>query len=221
MYLEGNSDLTKCIPENLFDVPTSDLRALARALNLPTCEETCAWGGALPNPDNEGLVADCEALLAALNSLTVDSASNALDWSTREPIAGWRGVYPGGSPERVIKFEIKQPLRLRGYLSAELARLSSLQILDLSDNRLRGEIWDDFGDLANLHALNLQGNRLTGGIPRELSGLTNLETLDLSDNELGWKDTGKIDQPRQPAVLAPGRERFYRVHSPRVAGRGD
>ena len=129
-------------------------------------------------------MADCEALLAALNSLTVDSASNALDWSTREPIAGWRGVYPGGSPERVIKFEIKQPPRLRGYLSAELARLSSLQILDLSDNRLRGEIWDDFGDLANLHALNLQGNRLTGGIPRELSGLTNLETLDLSDNEL-------------------------------------
>ena len=184
LYLEGNSDLTKCIPENLFDVPTSDLRALARALNLPTCEETCAWGGALPNPDNEGLVADCEALLAALNSLTVDSASNALDWSTREPIAGWRGVYPGGSPERVIKFEIKQPPRLWGYLSAELARLSSLQILDLSDNRLRGEIRNDFGDLANLHALNLQGNRLTGGIPRELSGLTNLETLDLSDNEL-------------------------------------
>ena len=73
--------MTKCIPENLFDVPTSDLRALARALNLPTCEETCAWGGALPNPDNEGLVADCEALLAALNSLTVDSASNALNQS--------------------------------------------------------------------------------------------------------------------------------------------
>ena len=31
LYLEGNSDLTKCIPENLFDVPTSDLRARARA----------------------------------------------------------------------------------------------------------------------------------------------------------------------------------------------
>ena len=167
----------------------------ARALNLPTCEETCAWGGALPNPDNEGLVADCEALLAALNSLTVDSASNDLDWSTREPIAGWRGVYPGGSPERVIKFEIKQPPRLRGYLSAELARLSSLQILDLSDNRLRGEIWDDFGDLANLHALNLQGNRLTGGIPRELSGLTNLETLDLKRPARSGSSSLRLSSP--------------------------
>ena len=189
LYLEGNNGLTKCIPEILFGVQTNDLVTLGVTLGLPTCEDTCAWGAALPDPDNGDLVADCEALLQAHNSLAANSASDALDWSTRKPIGGggWRGVRLDGSPERVVGLEIAPPPQLWGYLSSELARLSNLQTLDLSDNRLLGKIPDEFKDLTNLHTLNLQGNQLTGGIPRELSGLTNLRILDLSDNDLSGR----------------------------------
>ena len=183
LYLEGNIGLIKCIAEILFDVQTHDLGKLG----LPKCEDTCAWGAALPDPENGDLVAECEALLQAHRSLAANSASDALNWSTREPIGGWRGVRLDGSPERVVGLEIAPPPQLWGYLSSELAKLSNLQTLDLSDNRLLGKIPDEFRDLTNLHTLNLQGNQLTGGIPRDLSGLTNLQTLDLSDNDLSGR----------------------------------
>ena len=197
LYLEGNGGLIKCIPENLFGVGTNDLRTLG----LPTCEDTCAWGAALTDPDNVGLVADCEALLAALNSLTAGSNSAVLDWSPRKRIGDWRGVYPDGSPERVIKLEITMPPRLWGYLSAELGNLSSLQILNLSGNRLMGKIPEELEGLTNLHALDLHGNQLTGGIPARLSRLANLQTLDLSDNELSMRIPGQLTELAQLGFL--------------------
>ena len=180
LYLEGNSGLTRCIPENLFDVLPNGMATL----DLPTCEDTCAWGAALPDPNNSDLLADCEALLAARNSLTASTNSDVLDWSARMPIGDWRGVHPDGSPERVIRLEITQPPRLRGYLSAELGKLSKLQILNLSYNGLRGEIPEEVEDLTSLHTLILRSNRLDGGIPVELTRLINLRILDLSDNDL-------------------------------------
>ena len=180
LYLEGNSGLTRCIPENLFDVLPNGLATL----DLPTCEDTCAWGAALPDPNNSDFLADCEALLAARNSLTASTNSDVLDWSARMPIGDWRGVHLGGSPERVIRLEITQPPRLWGYLSAELGKLSKLQVLNLSYNGLRGGIPEEVEDLTSLHTLTLRSNRLAGGIPVELTRLTNLRILDLSDNDL-------------------------------------
>ena len=191
LYLGGNSGLTECVREDLLDVQTNDLDDLD-SFNLPTCEDTCAWGGALPDPNNQGLVADCEALLAARNTLTAGQQSERLNWSARELIGTWRGVSRGGSPERVIKLEIEQPPGLWGYLSGELAKLSSLQVLTLANAGLRGEIPEELKDLASLHTLNLQGNQLTGGIPRELSGLTSLHTLDLSENDLNRPIPGNL-----------------------------
>ena len=180
LYLGGNGGLTECVREDLLDVQTNDLKSL----DLPTCEDTCAWGGALPDPDNQGLVADCEALLAARDTLTAGQPNGRLNWSAREHIGTWRGVVREGNPERVIRLEIKQPPLLWGYISREIAKLSGLQVLTLANAGLRGEIPEELKDLANLNTLNLQGNQLTGRIPRELSGLTSLHTLDLSDNEL-------------------------------------
>ena len=136
LYLGGNSGLTECVREDLLHVKTNDLKSL----DLPTCEDTCAWGGALPDPNNQVLVADCEALLAARDTLTAGQPSGRLNWSAREPIGTWRGVVRGGNPERVIKLEIEQPPRLWGYFSRELAKLSSLQVLTLANAGLRGEI---------------------------------------------------------------------------------
>ena len=181
LYLGGNGGLTECVREDLLGVRTNDL---ATSLDLPTCEDTCAWGGALPDPNNQGLLADCEALLAARDTLTAGQPSGRLNWSAREPIGNWRGVERDGNPERVIRFKIEQPPRLWGYISREIAKLSGLQVLTLADAGLRGEIPEELKDLASLNTLNLQGNQLTGGIPRELSGLTSLHTLDLSENDL-------------------------------------
>ena len=187
LYLEGNSGLANCVPESLYDVQNNDLREL----DLPACEETCAWGAALPDPADSGLVADCEALLAARNSLTAGRNSDVLDWSARIPIGDWSGVYLGGSPQRVTRFETTQ--ELWGYLSAELGKLSNLEVLNLSYTFLRGRIPEELEDLANLHTLNLGGNRLEGGIPPELTRLTNLQTLDLSDNDLRGRIPRDLD----------------------------
>ena len=181
LYLAGNGGLTECVREDLLlGVPANDLTFL----DLPTCEDTCAWGGALPDPNNQGLVADCEALLAARDTLSAGRPGGRLNWSTREPIGTWRGVVRDGNPERVIRLEIEQPPRLWGYISREIAKLSGLQVLTLANAGLRGEIPEELKDLASLNTLNLQGNQLNGGIPRELSGLTSLHTLDLSENDL-------------------------------------
>ena len=190
LYLGGNSGLTECVREDLLAVQFNDLDSL----DLPTCEDTCAWGVALPDPNNQGLLADCEALLAARDTLTAGQKSERLNWSAREPIGNWRGVVREGNPERVIKLEIEQPPRLWGYLSGELAKLSSLQVLTLANAGLQGEIPEELKDLASLHTLNLQGNQLAGGIPRELSGLTNLRILDLSDNDLNRPIPGNLTE---------------------------
>ena len=181
LYLAGNGGLIECVREDLLlGVPAHDLTFL----DLPTCEDTCAWGEALPDPNNQGLVADCEALLSARDTLTAGRPGGRLNWSTREPIGTWRGVVREGNPERVIRLEIEQPPRLWGYISGDIAKLSGLQVLTLANAGLRGEIPEELKDLASLNTLNLQGNQLNGGIPRELSGLTSLHTLDLSENDL-------------------------------------
>ena len=204
LYLGGNSGLTECVREDLLHVQFNDLKSL----DLPTCEDTCAWGEALPDPNNQGLVADCEALLAARDTLTAGHQSERLNWSAREPIGTWRGVVREGNPERVIKLEIESPPRLWGYISGELAKLSNLQVLNLPNAGLQGKIPEELKNLASLHTLNLQGNQLTGGIPQELSGLTSLQTLDLSENDLNRPIPGKLTALVNLQTLRLGGNRF-------------
>ncbi len=73
---------------------------------------------------------------------------------------------------------------MSGEIPAELANLSNLRSLDLSDNQLSGEIPAELANLSNLEDLDLSDNQLSGEIPAELGNLPNLEDLDLSDNQL-------------------------------------
>ena len=51
---------------------------------------TCSTGTAVPDPtNNPGLVSDCEALLAARDTLAGDAT---LNWSADTPIADWDGI---------------------------------------------------------------------------------------------------------------------------------
>ena len=179
----------------------------------------CATGTAVIDAtNNPGLVSDCNALLAARDSLV---GGAPLNWSANTPIADWDGVTVSGTPRRVTALDLSQN-RLTGPMPTELGSLANLQWLSLwgnqltgpvpawlgglvnlewlylNENQLTGPIPTELGHLANLQRLSLSQNRLTGPIPTELGRLANLQRLSLSQNRL----TGPIptELPRQPAM---------------------
>ncbi|AQK41746.1 Cf2-like protein [Zea mays] len=83
--------------------------------------------------------------------------------------------------------------RLEGTIPEALGSLLSLRILNLSHNNFIGNIPAQLGSLTDLESLDLSCNQLLGEIPQELTDLTFLATLNLSDNDL----VGRIPQSRQ------------------------
>ena len=154
-------------------------------LRIREAPATCSTGTAAANPSvNPGLVADCEILLAARDTLR---GTGSLNWSVSSAIASWDGVTVGGAPSRVTRLELAND-GLDGSIPSEMGRLFGLTRLDLSGNRLTGGIPSELGELTGLQSLSLGDNELTGGIPSELGGLTGLQTLYLANNAL----TGEI-----------------------------
>ena len=200
LYLDGNL-LTGCVPAGLRDVPNNDIASLG----LPFCSEhPCVSGGAVPDATNTGLISDCEALLAAQDTL---AGTAALNWSADTPITEWNGVVLGGTHGHVTELDLGA-LGLNGRIPKELGSLANLQSglwsrgqrvdgarsrpalgglsnLDVSaalaDNGLTGEIPPELGGLSNLDFLWLRGNQLTGCIPE---GLRDIEANDLGKLEL-------------------------------------
>ena len=177
-------------------------------------QSVCENGVAVPDPtNNPGLVSDCEALLAARDTL---AGTKTLDWSDNTPIEEWDGITLSGTPLRVttlrflglgslfrkVNGEIPPELGnlsaleelhllgngLVGQIPPELGSLSALEELHLGGNRLTGEIPPELGNLSNLQRLILYVNLLTGGLPSELGNLTSLVSLQVYDNQL----TGEI-----------------------------
>ncbi|WRX28664.1 Leucine-rich repeat - like 10, partial [Theobroma cacao] len=62
--------------------------------------------------------------------------------------------------------------------------LTTLTVIDFSNNRFSGQIPEIIGKLQSLIVLNLSHNSLTGPIPSSLSNLSKVESLDLSSNKL-------------------------------------
>ena len=152
----------------------------------------CATGGAVPDAaNNPGLVADCEALLEARDTL---AGTATLNWSANVPIGNWDGITVGGTTQRVTRLELpgRVGTRVTGTIPAELGNLTNLEVLAIygattSDDqpiKLTGTIPAELGNLINLQELTLHGHLLTGTIPVELGGLTNLETLNLNFTQL-------------------------------------
>ncbi|PIN21533.1 Serine/threonine protein kinase [Handroanthus impetiginosus] len=73
--------------------------------------------------------------------------------------------------------------RLSGTIPIQIAKLSSIKLIDLSGNSLEGHIPVDFGvgESASFCDLNLSHNNLSGPIPHSI---VNLRSLDLSYNAL-------------------------------------
>ena len=159
---------------------------LAGAASAASAQSSgCDNGVAVANPaNNRGLVADCEALLSARDTL---AGTGTLDWSATTPIANWEGVTVGGPLQRVTELQLYDN-QLTGAIPPELGNLANLRYLSLIDNKLTGPIPSSLGNLTNLGSLDLYNNQLTGSIPPELGNLANLEYLSLWVNQL----TGEI-----------------------------
>ena len=194
LWLAGNQ-LSGCIPSALSSVPQNDLSNLglpfcatdtSSATTTPTATPTsvsaCANSVAVPDPESAGLVADCNVLLAAKDTLR---GTASLNWSTTSLINAWEGILVSNS--RVTRLSLRGR-RLTGNIPAVLGNLSQLQVLNLRDNQLVGNIPVELGSLSNLQKLNLRDNRLTGPIPAALGNLSQLQWLNLASNRL----TGSI-----------------------------
>ena len=143
-------------------------------------ESQCASGGAVADPvSNAGMVADCDALLAAKS--TLEGATGSLNWAANRSITQWEGVVAGSG--RVTELDLDRK-SLGGTIPTGLSRLDRLQVLELGDNQLTGGIPSELGDLGNLWALYLHNNRLTGAIPARLGDLSGLTELQLYNNQL-------------------------------------
>ena len=97
---------------------------------------------------------------------------------------------------------------MTGQIPSELANLSNLQSVYLSENQLTGPIPPQLGNLSNLHSLHLYRNQLTGPIPPELGDLADLKDLLLNDNQLTGPIPPELGNLTNLRVLYLGGNRF-------------
>ncbi|WP_419553138.1 cell wall-binding repeat-containing protein [Candidatus Poriferisodalis sp.] len=159
----------------------------AAAIGLATVASAqstgCSGSAAVSHTTTDtGLIADCNALLAAKPDLLGDS-STTLNWSTSLSMAAWHGVGLNDSSTRVAALWLGD-YGLQGEIPTELGNLTSLTQLYLDSNQLSGSIPSGLGGLTSLTILDLHSNELSGPIPSGLGNLASLTELYLDSNEL-------------------------------------
>ena len=157
----------------------------------------CSTGGAVAGAaNNPGLVADCEVLLAARDTL---AGTASLDWLATTAIGDWSGVTLSGTPQRVTGLDLTNT-QLTGSISAALGNLTELQSLLLSNNKLTGKIPRELVRLSNLRSLTLSQNQLAGCIPEDLRDVA---SNDLASLGLPFCDVMLIGLTITPGTLTP------------------
>ena len=127
-----------------------------------------------------GVGVDRDTLMELYNSTGGANWTNKTHWGSTEHLNDWYGVITNADGT-VNALELPGN-NLSRTLPASLGSLTSLDSLDLSNNRLSGPI-PDLSAITRLATLILSGNQLSGPIP-DLSAGTSLGTLNLSDNQL-------------------------------------
>lgn len=145
----------------------------------PTPAPTTPIGGYAAHPD------DVAALTALYEATGGPNWTNSDDnnWLTTTSLNQWAGVEVNWSG-RVYRLTLANNnlgdvsglgragrSTATGQLPPDLDLLSSLVVLDLSNNQLKGEIPDSLADLPMLQSLSLHGNQFFECIPLDLPGL--------------------------------------------------
>ena len=135
-------------------------------------------------PDNPGLLADREHLLALRDALEGRDGpeGKGLNWSAGTAITSWEGVAVAGTPPRVTKLLLSER-GLLGTIWGWLGNLTELTDLRLDGNRLKETIPSKVSQLTKLRHVYLGANWLTGCIPPSLTAVPNndLPSLGLPD----------------------------------------
>lgn len=131
------------------------------------------------------------ALVAGVVEMDGNARRLGSSWGDREqPLVVWKGAGGMVDTNGVTKVDetglptclVLSTINLRGPLSAQICRLTSLTHLDLYDNQLTA-LPDAIRGLTSLTGLHLAGNRLTN-LPDAIGRLTSIIYLDLSDNQI-------------------------------------
>ncbi|XP_022988545.1 putative leucine-rich repeat receptor-like serine/threonine-protein kinase At2g24130 [Cucurbita maxima] len=125
------------------------------------------------------------ALLAFKDGVSSDPKNHLQNWSldSKLHLCNWTGIECSNRTHQVVSI-ILSASSIGGTISPFLSNLSSLEILDLSENFFEGQIPKELGSLVHLQQLALKGNLLTGKIPTELQNLNQLQYLNLGGNRL-------------------------------------
>nr|KYP59535.1 putative LRR receptor-like serine/threonine-protein kinase At3g47570 family [Cajanus cajan] len=130
------------------------------------------------------LVNEKNSLALFMSDIVSDPKNVLKSWkSPGVHVCNWYGVRCNNASDKIIELALNGS-SLGGTISPALANLSSLQILDLSENFFVGHIPKELGYLIQLQQLSLSGNFLQGKIPSELGSLHNLYYLNMGSNHL-------------------------------------
>ncbi|KAJ0081877.1 hypothetical protein Patl1_10479 [Pistacia atlantica] len=131
------------------------------------------------------ITTDQDALLSLKAHITHDPNNLlAKNWSTNSSICNWIGFTCGGvRNHRVTALNISY-LGLGGTIPSQLGQLSSLQILDVSNNEFSGIIPSSIFNISTLESIDFSVNQFSGSFPSIIFNLSSLSYIDLSENRL-------------------------------------
>ena len=122
-------------------------------------------GDAVSDRSNTGLVTDCNALLAAKDTLR---GTAGLNWAPSTDIAGWDGITLGGSPRRVTKVILQKAGTERADTGGAGQTGDAGGVVAVYQRADRRHSSRDLGDLSNLTWLFVSNNNLSGQIPENV-----------------------------------------------------
>ncbi|KAJ4912736.1 Leucine-rich repeat receptor-like serine/threonine-protein kinase BAM3 [Raphanus sativus] len=97
-------------------------------------------------------------------------------------LCSWTGVSCDNLNQSITRLDISS-LNIYGTLSPEIHKLSSLEVLNISNNAFEGELEPlEFGQMSQLVTLDAYNNNFDGSLPLSLTKLTKLGHLNLGGN---------------------------------------